>query len=602
VDGENTALVDGTEWSFQNNISVAYTATVTTLKFGDGTEMTTAATGGSTSTFDSLQVGTGTYKLFIGQSPGEYSNQFFIAGNAETNDKLFLDDFEFIQSNNDFRIDNTLTVKSMTIALNTGTGVREFGYGFMPYNANNMKIETPNNGASLFFALKNPGGAERNIGFSRQGNIVLQNGILTNGFPSGIGLSSLDGGRVLLDASYDDGVTFNNGSILISTGTGISFVVDTYDYGTDTDVLHEYTLGTDGVLTTPSLSVTNTATANEVVVGADLVAIKSQGYNVIGVDNNWRVGNVLEVGTGDGQGYITSTGNNSLKLQTSGNNGPGGSIDIGYGDGAGVSLYSGNSQEFNTAFFNTTSNTINYGLTVNGATTINGITTINSATTFNADPVVNVNNTLTVAGMTIGVSNNVLIPNVILSSSTNVLIQTPPTSGGHIIFGMNRFGLQRPIAITRTGGIAFDFGQQIFPGQGANIGSLSIQAASTSTGTVNQLFLSSGGITGSGPLARGVFNDASGFTVGTRPTGGATAFNSSVFDLNGGLTLPKSLAVGTTATVSTTMILPVYTVAGLTAITGQVGSIAAVSDNEGRLAYWNNNSNNWKYVISDVAV
>jgi hypothetical protein len=352
-----------------------------------------------------------------------------------------------------------------------------------------------------------------------------------------------------------------------------------------------------------SLSVTNTATANEVVVGADLVAIKSQGYNVIGVDNNWRVGNVLEVGTGDGQGYITSTGNNSLKLQSSANDGPGGSIDIGYGDGAGVSLYSGNSQEFNTAFFNTTSNTINYGLTVNGNTTINGITTVNSATTFNADPVVNVNNTLTLAGMTIGVSNAVLIPNLITSSATNVLVQTPPTNGGAIIFNMNRFGVQRPLAITRTGGIAFDFGQQISPGQGANVGQLLIQAAVTATGTANTLNLTSGGDF-TGVRTRAVFSDASGLTIGTRPSGGATAFNSSVFDLNGGLTLPKSLAVGTTATVSTTMILPVYTVAGLTAITGVVGSIAVVSDSTpgGMMAFWDTTNSRWSYVHDNSAV
>lgn len=582
----DTVIANEEIWTFNQSILVQNTATVTTLKFDDGTEMTTApaGSGGGSGIFDELQVGTSTYKLYIGQSPGEYSNQFFITGNEQTNDKLFLDNFEFVQSNNDFRVQNTLTVQAATIAINTGTGVRDFGYGFMPYNANNMKIELPNNGSSLFFALKNPSGAERNIGFSRQGNIVLGNGLLGNGFPNGVSLSSLDGGKVFLDASYDDGVTFNNSNIILSTSSGITLTVDTYDYGTDTDVLHEYTLGTDGVLTTPSLSVTNTATANEVVVGADLVAIKSQGYNVIGVDGNWRVGNVLEVGTGDGQGYITSTGNNNLKLQTSGNDGAGGSIDIGYGDGAGVTLYSGNSQEFNVASFNTTSNTINYGLTVNGNATFN------------------VNNTMTVAGTTIGLSNSVLIPNIVTSSATNVLINTVPGAGGAIIFGMNRFGVQRPIALTRTGGIAFDFGQQIFPGQSPNIGALNVQAASTSTGTVNQLFLSSGGITGSGPLTRGIFNDGSGFTIGTRPSGGATAFNNSVFDLNGGLTLPKSLAVGTTATVSTTMILPVYTVAALTAITGQVGSIAAVSDNEGRLAYWNNNSNNWKYVISDVAV
>jgi hypothetical protein len=561
----------------------------------------TGPSGETTSTFEYIQLGTGTYKMFIGQSPDPFNNQFYITGNEQPTDRLFFDQWQLVQFNNTTTIAADATIQSMTIGLNTGTTARDFGYGFMPYNANNMKIETPDNGASLFFALKNPGGAERNIGFSRQGNIVLGNGLLGNGFPNGVSLSSLDGGKVVLDASYDDGVTANVGNILITTSTGITLTVDTYDYGTDTDVLYEYTFGTDGVLTTPSLSVTNTATANEVVVGADLKAIKSQGFNVIGVDGNWRVGNVLEVGSGSGSGYITSVGGQSLLLQTSDNDGPGGSISIGYGDGAGVNLYSGASQEFNTAFFNTTSNTINYGLTVNGATTVNGITTINSATTFNADAVINVNNTLTLAGMTIGLNNEaVTMPNI-LSSATTVLFQTNPVSGGNIIFNMNRFGVQWPIALTRTGAIGFSHGQAITPGQGANVGQLLVQAGSTATGTANTLLLSSGG-SGTGPLARGIFSDASGLTIGTRTSGGATAFNSSVFDLNGGLTLPKSLAVGTTATVTTSMIIPVYTVAGLTAITGVVGSIAAVSDNEGRLAYWNNNSNNWKYVISDVAV
>jgi hypothetical protein len=175
---------------------------------------------------------------------------------------------------------------------------------------------------------------------------------------------------------------------------------------------------------------------------------------------------------------------------------------------------------------------------------------VESTATFNGG--VAINNTLTMANLTIGANDtNISIPNVLINSATTVLFQTNPVSGGNIIFNMNRFGVQRPLAITRTGGIAFDFGQQISPGQGANVGQLLVQAASTSTGTANTLFLSSGGITGSGPLSRGVFSDASGFTVGTRPSGGATAFNSSVFDLNGGLTLPNSLVVGTTATVAT---------------------------------------------------
>ena len=465
INNNNSALVDADGWNFQNSIAVTNTATVATLKFGDGTTMTTAAGGG---------------------------------GNTFTN----------------LVVTSTADIAGMSISTSSGGG------GTININV------TTDPGVEYIHFSGTP--------------VAMDSGL------------DVTGRLYVNEISGDDGVVMNVYSTATFNGP-VNFIA--------------------------------TATANEVKVGADLVAIKSQGYNVIGVDGNWRVGNVLEVGTGDGQGYITSTGNNSLKLQTSGNDGAGGSIDIGYGATAGVTLYSGNSQEFNVASFNTTTNTINYGLTVNGNATFN------------------VANTVTVAGMKIGLNNDAVVmpPATVSSSATSVLFQSPSPNGGNIIFSMNRFGVQWPLAITRTGGIAFSHGQQIVPGQGANLGQLLVQAGSTATGTANTLLLSSGG-SGTGPLARGIFSDASGLTIGTRTSGGATAFNSSVFDLNGGLTLPKSLAVGTTATVSTTMILPVYTVAGLTAITGQVGSIAAVSDNEGRLAYWNNNSNNWKYVISDVAV
>jgi hypothetical protein len=393
--------------------------------------------------------------------------------------------------NNNFKVKNgleatdTSTISKVTIGLNNDA--RAFGSGFLPVNANNMKFETPNNGASFIFAMKNPSGVEKNVGISRQGNIVLQQGILANGFPSGIGLSAQDGGQVLVNTQFDaDAGLAPSLALALNTQTGVLLNTSVYDYDTDTTVdnqatfgfdgvfttpalavtttatvgtvkfengseittstggvygsvikitpaggtsstqalliyptandgdhLHltaggdqtelylgndshyvklassgtvevrsysilgtstAYTFGWDGVFTTPGLAVTNTATVNEVVVGPDLRAIKSQGYNVIGVDGNWRVGNVLEVGNGSASGYITSVGGQSLLLQTSDNDGPGGSISIGSGAGAGVSLYSGASQEFATAQFNTTTNTINYGLTVNGTLAASTVT------------------------------------------------------------------------------------------------------------------------------------------------------------------------------------------------------------------------------------
>jgi len=584
IDGNNAVLVDSTGWDFQNNIWVTNTATVTTLKFGDGTEMITAATGGgadqslnttSSVRFELVNVGTGTTSVgtlfdndssmlltadqgvYISAPYGLNIDSNTSAGNAGS--RLFVNQIQVsgtateITVNSLLNINNTLTVQAAFMGLNTGTNWRDFGYGNMPYNANNMKIELPNNGSSLFFAFKNPGGATRNIGFSRQGHIVLQQGGIFNASPNGVSLQANDGGQVFVGVNTNTNGVLYTSRLGANTSTGVFQTVQN-NAGVNFSTLLDYT----GLFTVPrdlsvattatvnelsvttsasaaSLSVTNTATVNEVVVGPDLRAIKSISYNTIGVEGNWHVGNVLEVGTDDGNGYITSTGNNNLTLQTSGNNGPGGSIVVGYGDGAGVSLYSGNSQEFQTAQFNTTSNTINYGLTVNGVTTVNGNATFNVA------------NTVTIAGMTIGLNNDAVVmpAATVASSATTVLFQTIPGAGGNIIFNMNRFGVQWPLAITRTGGVAFTHGQQIFPGQTTNVGALNVQAGSTSTGTANQLFLSSGG-SGTGPLTRGVFNDGTGFTVGTRTSGGATAFNSFVFGLTGGLTLPVLTAAPST--------------------------------------------------------
>jgi len=45
-----------------------------------------------------------------------------------------------------------------------------------------------------------------------------------------------------------------------------------------------------------------------------------------------------------------------------------------------------------------------------------------------------------------------------------------------------------------------------------------------------------------------------------------------------------------------------YTASALTAITGQVGWVAAVGDNGGKLAYWDSGNNRWSYVFDNSAV
>ena len=48
--------------------------------------------------------------------------------------------------------------------------------------------------------------------------------------------------------------------------------------------------------------------------------------------------------------------------------------------------------------------------------------------------------------------------------------------------------------------------------------------------------------------------------------------------------------------------LPAYAATALQAITGAVGYMAAVSDNGGKLAYWDTTNNRWSYVIDGTAV
>jgi hypothetical protein len=87
---------------------------------------------------------------------------------------------------------------------------------------------------------------------------------------------------------------------------------------------------------------------------------------------------------------------------------------------------------------------------------------------------------------------------------------------------------------------------------------------------------------------------------------GTATYRADVFNIAAGWpgnTGPTRVTVDANkAAFSVPVAVPAYTGSALRAITGAVGWMAAVSDNEGRLAYWNTTSSNWKYVISDVAV
>jgi hypothetical protein len=97
-----------------------WTTDTTQLYVGDGITaggILVAGGGGSTNTFvdvvvdTELSIGTGTYRMFLGQSPTPYDNQFYITGNGNVNDKLFVDQFNLVQFNsgNQLQVESTAT-------------------------------------------------------------------------------------------------------------------------------------------------------------------------------------------------------------------------------------------------------------------------------------------------------------------------------------------------------------------------------------------------------------------------------------------------------------------------------------------------------------
>jgi hypothetical protein len=186
----------------------------------------------------------------IGLSAG--AGPVSITGSGLEVDTITNNDAGFITMADPTTFSQTATIQSATIGLNNDA--RAFGNGYLPVNANNMKIENTSNGASFIFAMKTGAGAERNVGISRTGNLVLANGVLGNGFPDGVGLSSTDGGSVSVTGTYDigEGLSYSAG-LLASPTTGLSLSTSVYDYDTDTGATYEVILGLDGTTTLPGL-------------------------------------------------------------------------------------------------------------------------------------------------------------------------------------------------------------------------------------------------------------------------------------------------------------------------------------------------------------
>ena len=105
-----------------------WTTDTTQLFVGDGVTpggVLVAGGGGSTNTFvnvvvdKEISVGTGTYRMLIGQTALPFDNQFYITGNAEINDRLYFDQFQVVQFNTAVEINNTATVTALRFGTDT---------------------------------------------------------------------------------------------------------------------------------------------------------------------------------------------------------------------------------------------------------------------------------------------------------------------------------------------------------------------------------------------------------------------------------------------------------------------------------------------------
>jgi hypothetical protein len=208
---------------------------------------------------------------------------------------------------NNISVTNTATVAAATIGLNNNA--RAFGNGYYPVNANNMKIENLNNGASFNFAMKTGAGVERNVGISRTGNVVLENGVIGNSYPNGIGMSSQDGGPVNLGAGFDAGAGLSPGSFIsVNTETGVMITTSVYDYDTDTGVNYDLTLDYDGKTTLPGdliLTTTNT-----------YITVFDQGSSLYSLDIHSNNG----IGLNPGSGIVSINGGQGLEVDRIANN------------------------------------------------------------------------------------------------------------------------------------------------------------------------------------------------------------------------------------------------------------------------------------------
>jgi len=378
---------------------------------------------------------------------------------------------------------------------------------------------------------------------------------------------------------------------------------------------------------------------NTLTLGGDNNTISVTAYNTLGVNQNWSVRNVLSVGNGSGYGYITSVGNQDLVIQTSDNDGPGPRIQLQDGADVGsITFYQGHwSTGYQTvAVFNTTTNTINCGLTINSADSSKALTVSNNGV---ALPVLAADfglngyklkggsyegNTLALPTgfgpiLQAAVEGSVLLKastdntqfstltfdssaGVTLDDSTGTrftvggnsrTITAFPTNawdeaitlhqGGSLLFALKTGGgANKTIGFSRGGGIFLNEGQNIVAVGGTDLVLNAVTGGATilNSGDFNSYVQAD---EGSGAKL-GVYNPD------------LDALQEANLGFDGTFTLPGLLQ------------LAVFTATGLTSVSGAVGQIAIVSNSasggnpNGMMAFWDTTNGRWSYVHDNGAV
>jgi len=161
-------------------------------------------------------------------------------------------------------------------------------------------------------------------------------------------------------------------------------------------------------------------------------------------------------------------------------------------------------------------------------------------------------------------------------------------SGGWADFGFTSSNFSDP-AYTVTGSNDGYFFVQ--PQSGSYGGNLVL--ATGDQGTVNDIIFATGGFQTANIFGR-INHNLQSLEIDSNTNSSNTTTGALV--VTGGVGIGGNLHIGGLTFVHS------YTVSNLTAVTGAVGAVAAVSDQGGKLAYWDTSNSRWSYVFDNSAV